>query len=45
MSFGAGLQTGREVRNICISIATLKVNSSQSLFPPLVLPATAIASP
>lgn len=33
MRFGAWFQTGQEVRNICISMATLKVNSSQSPFP------------
>lgn len=33
MRFGASFQTGQEVRNICISMATLKVNSSQSPFP------------
>lgn len=33
MNFAAWLQTSWEVRNICISIATLKVNTSQSLFP------------
>lgn len=31
------IQMGQEVGNICISIATLKVNSSQSLFPLLSL--------
>lgn len=33
MDFVARLQIGQEVRNICISIVTSKVNSFQSLFP------------
>lgn len=33
MYFAAWLQMGREVGNICISIATLKVRSPPSLFP------------
>lgn len=33
MDFVTWLQIGQEVRNICISIVTLKVNSFQSLFP------------